>query len=155
MNTSRAPFSLELAQIDFNESDVSEPVAISEVEIANTLREMADSEDLSARALSYIVCLAEAFDNPSTDWKLTLNRRTRGRFRSLSSHFADARRDGLISGMVAWLTQAEGLKTEAAVAKISEEYGWSRALIFSSLKRSRNRRSNPDIEVEGSSATIW
>ena len=134
------PFSLELAQRDLLNL-LDEEMDFSERSLANALREIANSEELQIPeidrgAYNFLKALADALDNDRAEWSLALARSKKGPFKSPSDAARQHSRDAWTQAMVMHLVDG-GMKTEAAVAEVAGQQGWSRASIFKSIKRMR------------------
>lgn len=129
------PFSLELAQRDFH-GLLDEEMPFDEGSLAEAIRLSLSEIEMDVGHRNFLKALADSLDNPRAEWKLALAHNKPGKFRSPAHSAQQHYRDRWIDASLQRY-KSKGMKTEAAVALLSEQNGWSRASIFGSLKRVR------------------
>lgn len=111
----------------------NEPMAFDEATVAAMLQKLADERPYETEAF-VLRALANALRGDDEHHRLVLKQKKPGKWESPTEFEANRNRE------MSWLYalgnfEKQGIKTEAAVAKIAEDFDVSRATVFAGVKR--------------------
>lgn len=115
----------------------SEPMPFNETTLADMLQSLADAEPTGNAAFA-LTALANALRGSDPHHALKLKQKRPGKWQSPTDTEAQWNREASwLWTLGAW--EREGMKTEAAIAKIAELDGVSRATVFAGVKNAEER----------------
>lgn len=110
-----------------------EPMAFDETTIAGMLKKVASDYDGLSDEFIVLHAVANALLGVDDDFKLKLTQKKRGKYKPPNVEQAEHERRISILHSVANL-EKKGWKTEAAIARMQEIFGISRAAVFADIK---------------------
>lgn len=110
-----------------------EPMDFDEASIARMLKNVASNHDGLSSEFMVLHAVANALLGVDDDFRMKLIQKKRGKFKQPNVRQAEHERSMSILHSVANL-EKKGWKTEAAVARMQEYFGISRAAVFADIK---------------------